>query len=65
MFSRDTIQKFTNNASGMKKLAARDFEDLLQVYTTYDFSHCPLLTHISAQWLFSKAFFLCRMTLSL
>ena len=30
-FGRDTIRKFTNNVSGMKKLAARDFEDLLQV----------------------------------
>ena len=26
-----TIRKFSNNASGMKKLAARNFEDLLQV----------------------------------
>jgi len=30
-FGRDTIHKFVHNASGMKKLAARDFEDLLQV----------------------------------
>ncbi|PPQ89051.1 hypothetical protein CVT25_006542, partial [Psilocybe cyanescens] len=29
-FGRGTIRKFSNNASGMKKLAARDFEDLLQ-----------------------------------
>ncbi|KAG2029535.1 hypothetical protein BDR03DRAFT_880453, partial [Suillus americanus] len=29
-FSRGTIRKFSENASGMKKLAARDFEDLLQ-----------------------------------
>ncbi|KAJ3494201.1 hypothetical protein NLJ89_g10856 [Agrocybe chaxingu] len=29
-FGRDTIRKFSNNASGMKKLAARDYEDLLQ-----------------------------------
>ncbi|KAF5382541.1 hypothetical protein D9615_002821 [Tricholomella constricta] len=29
-FGRDTIRKFANNASEMKKLAARDFEDLLQ-----------------------------------
>ncbi|KAF8193727.1 hypothetical protein BJ912DRAFT_901526 [Pholiota molesta] len=29
-FGRDTIRKFNNNVSGMKKLAARDFEDLLQ-----------------------------------
>ena len=31
MFGCDTIQKFSNNASTMKKLAAWDFEDLLQV----------------------------------
>ncbi|THH19110.1 hypothetical protein EW146_g1980 [Bondarzewia mesenterica] len=29
-FGRDTICKFSNNVSGMKKLAGRDFEDLLQ-----------------------------------
>jgi hypothetical protein len=32
-FGRDTIRKFSNNASGMKNLAGRDFEDLLQVCT--------------------------------
>jgi hypothetical protein len=30
-FGRGTIRKFTTNSSEMKKLAARDFEDLLQV----------------------------------
>lgn len=30
-FGRDTIRKFSSNCSGMKRLAARDFEDLLQV----------------------------------
>ena len=29
-FSQATIYRFTNNVSQMKKLAARDFEDLLQ-----------------------------------
>ncbi|KAI0263908.1 hypothetical protein BC834DRAFT_970987 [Gloeopeniophorella convolvens] len=29
-FGRGTIRRFAKNASGMKKLAARDFEDLLQ-----------------------------------
>ncbi|KAI0258587.1 hypothetical protein BC834DRAFT_1045792 [Gloeopeniophorella convolvens] len=29
-FGRDTIRKFTANAAGMKRLAARDYEDLLQ-----------------------------------
>jgi hypothetical protein len=30
-FGRDTIRRFSSNVSEMKKLAARDFEDLLQV----------------------------------
>lgn len=30
-FGRSTIRKFSNNASSMKKLAARNYEDLLQV----------------------------------
>lgn len=30
-FGRGTIRHFGNNVSGMKKLAARDFEDILQV----------------------------------
>ena len=30
-FGRGTIRHFASNASGMKKLAARDYEDLLQV----------------------------------
>jgi len=30
-FGRDTIRRFTSNVSGLKKLAARDFEDILQV----------------------------------
>ncbi|KAH6905097.1 hypothetical protein BKA70DRAFT_1431183 [Coprinopsis sp. MPI-PUGE-AT-0042] len=29
-FGRDTIRRFSSNASGMKRKAARDFEDLLQ-----------------------------------
>ena len=42
-FGRDTIRKFANNASGMKKLAARDFEDLLQVLElTLHAYFCPL-----------------------
>lgn len=31
-FGLDTIRKFTNNVSGLKQLAARDFEDILQVW---------------------------------
>jgi hypothetical protein len=30
-FGHGTIRRFSSNASAMKKLAARDFEDLLQV----------------------------------
>lgn len=30
-FGRDTIRRFANNISELKKLAARDFEDILQV----------------------------------
>ena len=30
-FGASTINRFSRNASGMKQLAARDFEDLLQV----------------------------------
>ena len=32
-FGRYTIRHFHNNVSEMKKLAARDFEDILQVRT--------------------------------
>ncbi len=37
-FGRSTICKFHNNASAMKKLAARDFEDLLQVVLPFFFN---------------------------
>jgi hypothetical protein len=30
-FGQGTIRRFANNASEMKKMAARNFEDLLQV----------------------------------
>lgn len=30
-FGLDIIRKFTNDVSGLKQLAARDFEDILQV----------------------------------
>jgi hypothetical protein len=33
-FGHDTIRRFANNVSKMKKLAARDFEDILQVFMT-------------------------------
>jgi hypothetical protein len=31
-FGRDTIRRFHTNVSALTKLAARDFEDILQVY---------------------------------
>lgn len=36
-FGTDTIRRFSNNASEMKKLAGRDYEDLLQVLFTFLF----------------------------
>lgn len=30
-FGRDTIRRFRSNVSEMKQLAARDYEDMLQV----------------------------------
>jgi hypothetical protein len=35
-FGRDTICRFSGNASALKKLAAQDFEDLLQVSHNYN-----------------------------
>ena len=35
-FGHGTIRRFPSNVSEMKKLAARDFEDILQVRTTYN-----------------------------
>jgi hypothetical protein len=32
IFGRDTIRRFSNDVADMKKLAARDFEDILQVF---------------------------------
>jgi hypothetical protein len=36
-FGRGTIRRFHTNASAMKKLAGRDFEDLLQVSLSFCF----------------------------
>ncbi|KAF7293837.1 hypothetical protein HMN09_01179600 [Mycena chlorophos] len=38
-FARDTIRRFTNNTSAMKKLAAHDYEDILQASAG---GHCAL-----------------------
>jgi hypothetical protein len=39
-FGTSTIRQFSSNASAMKKLAARDFEDLLQVWLFFDNQLC-------------------------
>lgn len=36
-FGRATIRTFHNNVSSMKKLAARDYEDQLQVHLHYEY----------------------------
>lgn len=41
-FGRDTIRKFSTNTSELKKLAARDFEDLLQVGELFNSSQLYL-----------------------
>jgi hypothetical protein len=42
-FGRDTIRRFRNNISEMKQLAARDYEDLLQVRTLSASACCKKL----------------------
>jgi hypothetical protein len=42
-FGGDTIRRFSKNASAMKKLAARDFEDLLQVRGFHLIGSCYLI----------------------
>lgn len=56
-FGRSTIRKFTENASALKKLAARNYEDLLQacninLYLVYKYS-CH---SYSVQFLFLRDF---------
>ena len=43
------IHKFSKNTSSMKKLAGRDFEDLLQMYNTSFTMLDPLTLKISAR----------------
>src|SRR5262245_48764175 len=53
-FGRGTIRRFGNNVAGMKKLAARDFEDILQVKSL--FMAFPLILNISSvSFRFSRA----------
>ena len=55
-FGRDTIRKFSNNASAMKKLAARDFEDLLQVCIMSLVWYYVLTPDVSAPFPFSRVY---------
>lgn len=56
-FGRDTICRFSNNMLGMKKLAARDFEDLLQVCVVIQsLIYCCVKSLFSAPSLFLRAF---------
>ncbi|KAG2046631.1 hypothetical protein BDR06DRAFT_985499 [Suillus hirtellus] len=53
MFGNGVIQKFANNTSEMKRLAARDFEDILQVFGAVPPNHnsaVQSLLYRFAQW---------------
>jgi hypothetical protein len=58
-FGADTIRRFSNNVSELKKLAARDFEDLLQVRRGRE-QIKPVLKSVpqSVLYRFSMVFFL-------
>ena len=60
-FGPETIRRFSNNTSEMKKLAARDFEDLLQVrISMYEYDN--RLTRFSVLFQSSMAFSQSRTT---
>jgi len=61
MFGHGTICHFPSNASEMKKLAARDFEDLLQVCITWDISYCTVLISSSAPFQHLKGYLVVSM----
>lgn len=50
-FGRDTIRKFRSNTSELKQMAARDFEDILQVNLCLSSSFPPSHKLASAQYL--------------
>jgi hypothetical protein len=43
LFGYDTIRKFANNVSEMKKMAARDYEDILQASFSSSMRHKLIL----------------------
>jgi hypothetical protein len=45
----DTIRRFSNNVSEMKKLAAQNYEDILQVGVEQMLYNCATLTSASAR----------------
>src|SRR6267378_873060 len=60
-FGSSTIRRFASNASEMKKLAARDFEDLIQVsdmiWLFQEANNCAQNATFSAAFLPLKDFF--------
>ena len=56
-FGRDSIRKFTNNVSELKKLGARDYENLLQVGTAHSLKNDSKPFLISAPYQCSRVFF--------
>ena len=44
-FGRDTIRRFQKNVSGLKRLVARDFEDILQVSISFPEPFCCCLSY--------------------
>lgn len=54
-FGRDSIRRFTNNVSELKKLGARDYENLLQV----SYCTCPIQTlwpNLNFYWVLYTSF---------
>lgn len=53
-FGPSTIRRFTDNTAAMKKLAARDFEDILQVSVQYRTNFLSVFTCCSAPCLYLR-----------
>ena len=61
-FGRGTIRRFPSNVSEMKKMAARDFEDILQVRNFEKSLTYSILTSSSAQFRLSRVYWTVNMT---
>lgn len=57
-FGKDVIRKFSSNTSEMKRLAARDYEDILQVVMMSYSQLLPLTPSFSVLYLCLKDSFL-------